>query len=267
MFEDWYTDYLRMIYPRSPKEEIEYNCRKYHGKELIALAISVFNELKEEIEQLQKRNEKTEKKTNTGTFLNLIGLLGDIKTLHEYEDEFNECFLIKDIFGDFEKLTKKNQEESLLLFERQSRDSIKKYVKEWKTLALQQIVLKYSSDKIISYWHKETKEILFYDGSEGYSTFIKKIKNDKNIIPILDYSDYLNGLSYRYLLSRTIQLVDGYFSISQYKKEIKNIDDRLKALLVPDNTVLGDSAKKYFHKDYHWWYFGKPDGFYLDGCE
>ena len=93
---------------------------------------------------------------------------------------------------------------------------------------------------------------------------LDSLKQNKNLVPIIDYWDYIDSLAYRYFLSRAIQLTEKYISIEKYKDEMKLIDDVLKSLLQGSEVMLDKSVQKYYPKDDYWWYYGKPTGCYFE---
>jgi len=268
MLEGWYNDYLRMIHPRSPQEEIEYNNHTSDDiRELILLTESCFDKFKGKIYFLEKAKLETCLWLESDTIFILIGLLGDLKTISDNKNDDMYSTTIDDLCREFDNIISNSQREVVFLFEKEGSNLIEKYIEKWKDFVVNQIVPEHASDKILSYWDIKAQDEIFYDGSEEHSQFIKRIKSNENILPVLDYVDYMDSLSYRYFLSRALQLFSECLSISKYKRSTENLDEKLKERFVVDDRILGESAKKYFHKDYHWWYFGRPEGFYLDGLE
>jgi len=277
MFKNWYDDYLRMIYPLLPEEQLEY---QYSGKSFpfsefssqyivmsqIKASQSCFERFKNKILSIRKMDSKIEGVDKSSSLSSMLYYLGDLKTMLQKINFPDGASLASNIFNEFENLISQNQELTFLVLQLEAINKLEHHLKGWRRMVVD--IVERSLGLYTHwglYWNIETKQLISERDYEEFSEFIQQIKNDKNIIPVIEYIDYLVGTSDRYLISRTMNLIGEYLPVSQYQQEIESLDNQLKPLLVPDDRMLLSDWIKKCPSDYYWWYYGIPKGFYLNG--
>jgi hypothetical protein len=104
-----------------------------------------------------------------------------------------------------------------------------------------------------------------YNGEEDYESFIKRIASNTQLLKVIDYWDYLSGLSNRYFISRTLQLANNNLPIEQYQQELDCLDRQFQSVAIIDNNILKDSIKHFFPEAYYWWYYQISKDIFLYG--
>lgn len=264
MFNNWYHDYLRMIHPRSSKNEIEYAYPDASMNDLLEGANFWFEIFKCKLLKLTFPVTNSPVSTEQ-TIESFIEFLGAVKTTlltaEPTEDISNSA---AQLIKSFEQLAKCKSEQVLVLLKDETESKLNKYILAWRKF-VNYFVGEKDSTQILEYWNTETKEFVLYDAQEEYESFLQKTEDNPKILRVIDYWDYMTGLSYRDFLSRTIQLANDYYQIDEYKTEIETLDTQFKSVLVEDNGLMQESVTKYFPKSYFWWYYNSPKRFFLHG--
>lgn len=263
MLENLYSAYIRMIYPRTPQEEVKYSYSDTSVEELIQQANSRFEVFKRKLVNAATSPDQEQRDDNQSVEA-LIELLGAVQT-YVLTNSLPEDASISalQLIENFENLAQQEVQKILPLLCKEIEAKLAKHLTIWQNL-VDNCTLKDDNIQTPEYWDLETESFVLYEGEEDYEEFLRKVKSNPKLLRVIDYWDYLDGLAHRYFLSRLTQLANGYCQIECYQKRLADLDARLKVVLL-EGDILKDGTRQYFSKSLHWWYFYTPKNIFLYG--
>lgn len=198
---DWFEVYQRMIYPRTPVEEVEYS---YSTIDIEEIAEGVNNKLNLLESKISGKSSSNENAIVIEPLLEYLGALKTIISLKQDGDNNSNNYL-KSLEARFIRLLEEDFGEFVAEAKIETQSVIQKYIEAWDDFVYQ---VSLDESKFTEYWNIETSEPVIYDYSEEYQDFLARIKDNLKIVRAVDHWDYLAGLAHRYIIARYMRLAE-----------------------------------------------------------
>jgi hypothetical protein len=258
---DWFEIYQRMIYPRTPIEEVEYSYSTTGLEEIAESASNILNLLESRLIRTMSDEQ------DTPVIAPLLEYLGALKTIinSEWDNNNSRNNCLAALEANFTTLLEEDFDKFIIETQSETQYMIQKYLKEWDNFVHQ---VSSNESEFTEYWNTETNEPVIYDYSEDYQDFLIRIEGSPSTMRAIDYWDYLAGLAHRYIVARYIQLAECFFNVSEERAKLSNIDELLKTALIETPVkLLSETNRRFFPPDYFWWYYMIPANLFLIGSE
>jgi hypothetical protein len=261
--EDWYSSYLKMIYPRTSMQDMELNS----GASLtdyIDMSQSEIDHFKNKLMNMAGNfNPASKSLSSRQTFKSTLELLGHLKTaLLNGKLTLDQCVKVKQISTEFEQLLKIGTVTSLIKSEISS--ILPDKIALWREFVSKCM----SSQNPDLYWDlwwdvQAQKLIDPYNSREDYATSLKTVHDSSKFLKAWNYWDYKSPLTIRDDLSTILQLAENYYEVNEYKQELKSLDEQLKSVCTQAYRLLPKNLEKFYPKFFYWWHYGIPKEIFL----
>ncbi len=262
MVWDWYSDYLRLIYPRSVEDELS----DAHPNVILEDLVKVANDsLRLCRRRLYHRYCIADRSLRCSSYPSIeVGVerLGALRTISSNNPKSTNESL--NVFQAFELMAQKDSSRffSLLIEEVESRLSDK--LADWEKF-VKIFTEEDDPQKPIYFWDLSLGSPVVYEGDIPYEDFLIKGKNDPTLLRLIDGLDYLEGLFDRYQILRTMQFGKPYIpNYLYFFEKLAMLDTAFREKTEFHGFMLAEDLEKYYPRSHFWWFYVKPKLFHID---